>query len=216
MSVMNLVRSAISASHHQIEQTPFSTGMMDGRITKEDYSRGLSQLWHIHKALESSVQTCSQAAEFFTDEMIRTDTIARDLKAFGFQVDSFDVLPETALITEKINAWGATVPHALLGCIYILEGSRMGSLVIAKPLGRTLGLTAGEVSGLEYHLEGAAQTPARLREFKARVDSAGLDDQAEADLIEGAVQFMDMLNTLYEALPVNEYRSDASQHRMTA
>lgn len=216
MSVMNLVRSAISASHHQIEQTPFSTGMMDGRISREDYSRGLAQLWHIHKELESNVQTCPEVAEYFTDEMIRTGTIARDLKAFGFGLDSFEIMPETALITQKIRTWGKTVPHALLGCIYILEGSRMGSLVIAKPLSRTLDLVAGEVSGIEYHLEGAAQTPARLREFKARVDNAGLDDQAEADLIEGAVQFMDMLNTLYAALPVNGCRTDAAKHRMTA
>lgn len=216
MSVMNLVRSAISASHHQIEQTPFSTGMMDGRISREDYSRGLAQLWYIHKELESNVQTCPEVAEYFSDEMIRTETIARDLKTFGFELDSFAILPETVLITEKIKNWGETVPHALLGCIYILEGSRMGSLVIAKPLSRTLGLAAGEVSGIEYHLEGAAQTPARLREFKARVDNAGLGDQAEADLIEGAVLFMEMLNTLYAALPVQGYASDVSKHRMTA
>jgi heme oxygenase len=200
---MTLVRSAISASHFQIEQTAFSKGMMDGSMNPLDYSRGLVQLWHIHFALERSVAKCPEVTTFFTPEMIRTATIQRDLQAFGFDKNHFAPLEETNIIVEQIQAWERNSPYALLGCVYILEGSRMGSLVIAKPLGRSLGLPAGTTAGLEYHTEGALSTPMRLRSFKEKVDTAGFDARSESELIEGAVNFMEMLNNLYQALPVN-------------
>ena len=209
MSVMNLVRSAISASHFQIEQTAFSKGMMDGGMNPVDYSRGLVQLWHTHFALERSVPKRSEVASFFTAEMIRTATIQRDLQAFGFDKNHFAPLEETNIIVEQIQAWERSTPYALLGCIYILEGSRMGSLVIAKPLGRSLGLPPGSTVGLEYHTEGAVATPMRLRSFKEKVDNAGFDAKIEAELTEGAVKFMELLNDLYNALPVHP---NSSQH----
>ena len=203
MSVMNLVRSAISASHFQIEQTAFSKAMLDGGMNPFDYSRGLVQLWHIHFALERSVPKRDEIASFFTPEMIRTQTIQRDLQAFGFDKNQFAPLEETNVIVEQIQAWERNSPYALLGCIYILEGSRMGSLVIAKPLGRSLGLPASETAGLEYHTEGAVATPMRLRNFKEKVDNSSFDSRIESELTEGAVKFMELLNSLYSALPVN-------------
>ena len=203
MSVMNLVRSAISASHFQIEQTAFSKGMLDGSMTATNYSRGLVQLWHVHGALESIATSCTEVSGFFTKEMIRTETIRRDLQAFGFNLDSFGKMIETIAIVEQMKDWALKSPYAILGCIYILEGSRMGSLMIAKPLGHTLGLASGEVAGIEYHTEGAVSTPMRLRSFKEKVDQAGLGADAETELIQGAVRFMDLLNTLYAALPMD-------------
>jgi heme oxygenase (biliverdin-producing, ferredoxin) len=211
MSVMNLVRSAISASHFQIEQTAFSKGMLDGSMTATNYSRGLVQLWHIHGTLESCATSCPEVTDFFTREMVRTETIRRDLQAFGFNTDSFAPMIETIAIVEQMKDWALESPYAILGCIYILEGSRMGSLMIAKPLGKSLGLTSGDVAGIEYHTEGAAGTPMRLRSFKENVDQANLGAAAETELIQGAVRFMDLLNTLYAALPMDSLPKQAQQ-----
>lgn len=200
MSVMNMVRTAISESHQQIEMTPFSKGMMDGSISRSEYANGLVQLWYIHGELERLVQADGDVAEYFTSEMIRTHTISRDLKAFGFDIHSFQVMNETLEITNQFRDWSTQKPFALLGCIYILEGSRMGSLVIAKPLGKTLGLMSGDTAGIEYHTEGAAQTPSRMRTFKEKIDQAGLDSERVGNVTEGAVRFMELLNDLYAAL----------------
>jgi heme oxygenase (biliverdin-producing, ferredoxin) len=207
MSIMNVVRSAIAASHFQIEQTDFSKGMLDGSMNPSDYSRGLVQLWEIHQALEASVANCPEVAAYFSPEMIRTATIDRDLTTFGYARSSFTILPQTKSIVGQIHDWTANAPMALLGCIYVLEGSRMGSLVIAKPLAKSLGLPIGSVAGIEYHTEGAVSTPLRLRSFKEKVDRAGFDSQAESNLTQGAVKFMEMLNDLYAVLPVQTDRS---------
>jgi heme oxygenase len=211
MSVMNLVRSAISASHFQIEQTAFSKGMLDGSMTATNYARGLVQLWYIHSILESCATLSPQIQGYFTKEMVRTDTIRRDLHAFGFDVASFEKMIETTEIIDQLKDWALECSYAILGCIYILEGSRMGSLMIAKPLGQTLGLATGAVAGIEYHTEGAVGTPMRLRSFKEKVDQAGLGAEAEAQLIEGAVRFMDLLNRLYAALPMDNLTKQTQQ-----
>ncbi|MCU0711749.1 MAG: biliverdin-producing heme oxygenase [Pirellula sp.] len=215
MSVMNMVRAAISESHQQIEQTPFSKGMMDGSITRTDYSRGLVQLWHIHDEIERLIQRIEVVRDYFTPEMIRTPSISRDLNAFGFSANSFPPMKETLEVICHIRNWAIEKPYALLGCIYILEGSRMGSLVIAKPLGKTLGLTPGEIAGIEYHLEGASQTPARMRAFKEKIDQSSLTPNETANLTEGAVRFMELLNDLYAVLVLDD-SSGVTGRRKTA
>jgi hypothetical protein len=51
----------------------------------------------------------------------------------------------------------------------------------------------------------------RLRSFKEKVDQAGLGAEAEAQLIEGAVRFMDLLNRLYAALPMDNLTKQTQQ-----
>lgn len=78
----------------------------------------------------------------------------------------------------------------------------MGSLVIARPLSKALGIPSGEIAGLEYHVEGAAGTPARVRALKERIDTMPFSISQTLHIVDGAVQFMSMLNELYAAIPV--------------
>lgn len=202
MKLMEQVRDAISNSHDQIELTPFSKALMSDFISARDYARGISQLWHVHNLLEKIIPDSTRIAEFFSDEMVRTMTLRRDLHALGFCVEAFEVMPETSRILRTIEQWASDAPFALLGCIYILEGSRMGSLVIAKQLAKALGLASGNVRGIEYHTEGASGTPARVRALKSKIDSAELGEVDSAAVLTGSVEFMNQLTDLYRALPV--------------
>ncbi len=75
------------------------------------------------------------------------------------------------MIVQQMEGWAASTPIALLGSLYILEGSRMGSMMIGRVLMKNLGLaptTAMQndresrdtpvVPGVEYHLEDAVHT----------------------------------------------------------
>ena len=209
MSLMNEVREAISSSHNAIEQTGFSIAMMDGTLSTQNYAFGLSQLLHIHQSLETSIAKCGELNAYFTEEMIRTPAIERDLHALGFGGTSFPPLPDTKAIVQAIHTWAEKAPAALLGCLYILEGSRMGSLVIAKPLARTLRLEPGQTAGIDYHVEGASQTPMRVRQLKSQIDSGVTDAASQNSLKEGAVRFMEMLNQLYAGFPAKNVESGA-------
>jgi len=204
---MEQIRAAISESHAAIEKTDFSKAMLSEYIHPMDYARGISQLWYVHNALELGIGKNTDLKSFFTPEMVRTPTIVRDLTALGYRLDSMDALLETQTIVATLQSWSKDLPFALLGCIYILEGSRMGSLVIAKFLSKALGNEPGSSNGIEYHTEGASATPMRVRNLKEQIERAELS-QERADAVKlGAVEFMNLLNDLYGVLLITERRT---------
>ncbi len=201
MSLMNEVRQAIAVSHNAIEQTGFSIAMLDGTLPTRNYACGLVQLLHIHQALEECITNLRALSCFFTPEMVRTEALMRDLAALGYNATSFPPMEETTAIVHTLQSWAVDASFALLGSLYILEGSRMGSLVIAKPLARTLRLQPGQTAGIEYHVQDSAQSPMRVRQLKERIDSLIIDAKSQEELKFGAVRFMEMLNQLYARLP---------------
>lgn len=206
MSTMNRVRQAIEPSHQAIEQTEFSKSLMDGRITRSAYCQYLTQMWHIHSQLEHTLPGCATVGHYFEPSMIRTPALERDLVALDSAVASQETMKCTQKIEQQLQGWSRSAPFALLGCCYILEGSRMGSLMIGRALIKALRLEASPVdgcpAGVEYHLLDAAQTPRRVKNLKAAIDAASLTDAQEQELTLGTCAFMSMLNELYHQLPV--------------
>ncbi len=207
MSTMQRVREAIEASHQAIEQTDFSKSLMDGRITRPAYCVYLGQIWQIHHKLEQTLPGNAATGRYFDQEMVRTPEIERDLTALGSVKELHSSLPITQRITEQMQAWHHDAPFALLGCGYILEGSRMGSLLIGRALIKSLQLPEssspdGCVPGVEYHLHNAAQTPRRVRQLKAAIDASQLTEREEQQLTIGSCTFMNLLTELYRQLPV--------------
>ena len=206
MSTMHRVREAIDPAHQAIEQTEFSKSLMDGRITRSAYCQYLTQMWHIHYQLEHYLPNCAAVSQYFESDMIRTPAIERDLFALGSAVELQARMPQTLKIEEQMQVWARSAPYALLGSCYILEGSRMGSLMIGRALITHLHLSASsdgvETAGVEYHLHNAAHTPRRVKQLKSAIDAAGLAAVQEQELTSGACTFMSLLNDLYEQLPV--------------
>jgi heme oxygenase len=154
----------------------------------------------VHLALETTVVGTSSEDVFFA-EMIRTPALLRDLKHWGYELENLDVMPETLETCDLIRDTIANDPIAAIGFIYVLEGSRMGSLVIVKPLAKALNVTPTDAQGLDYHTEGARQTPARLARWKAEVEQRDWSEERIASVESAAVNFMESLNRLYAMLP---------------
>ncbi len=210
MSTMTRVREAIENSHQAIEQTEFAKSLLDGRISRPAYCHYLAQMWHIHYQLEHTLPNLPNVGGFFELSMVRTPAIERDLFALGSAVELQQRLTCTQTIEQQLVAWARSAPFGLLGCCYILEGSRMGSLMIGRALIQSLRLqppvdASAEacIPGVEYHLQDAAHTPRRVKQLKSAIDAAALSDAQEQELTLGACAFMSMLNELYSQLPVD-------------
>ncbi len=204
MTLMEEVRNLIAVDHDRIEKTHFSVAMMASTISRSEYAFGLAQLWHLHHALEQSIDLVPELREYFSEEMRRTATIVRDLKCFGTEIGEHAVLPATTTAIAMICSWAESAPYALLGALYVLEGSRMGSLVIARPLAKALGIQPGTINGIEYHLEGAATTPARVRSLKENLNAKLDSESHQQQLREGAVKVMSLLLDVYQGIPVSQ------------
>jgi heme oxygenase len=203
MTVFNQIRSAISGPHESIEKTAFSIAMINGRIGITDYVFSLTQLYAIHEELEA-IALHSTYGDFFDPEMIRTAAIKRDIAFWGARLQDVEVMPEAVTTVRWMRETAEIHPVSLLGFIYVMEGSRMGSLVIVKPLASGFQVAPHDGQGLDYHTEGARKTPGRLAAWKLRVEQSALSDQEQAVVKDAAVGLMQSLNSLYERLPASE------------
>jgi heme oxygenase len=203
MNVITRIRAAISSAHEKIEKTPYSIAIMRGSIGITDYAVSLAQLHAVHQALEA-VAPGSEFSDFFDEEMVRTTAIKRDLNFWGVRLGDLTIMPEAIATTQLIRSSVENDPVSLLGFIYVLEGSRMGSLVIVKPLSAAFQVTPHDGQGLDYHTEGARKTPGRLAAWKARVEQLGLNDADVTVMESAAVGLMESLTSLYAKLPASE------------
>jgi heme oxygenase len=204
LSLTARLRHSIAAEHEAIERTPFSVALMSGRLGRETYVINLAQMHRIHTVFESLCGSQPELTPYFHDAMRRADVIAGDVAQLGFDLTAIETLPETERIVSSIEDHHARRPLSLLGGIYILEGSRMGSLVLAKPLAKCLQVSGMPGTGIDYHVDGARETPARLKQWKHEVDQAGFDEATADDIAAFAVVFMRGLLELYAAIPAPE------------
>lgn len=203
MNVITRIRAAISSAHENIEKTPYSIAIMKGSIGISDYAVSLAQLHAVHQALEATAPG-SAYCDFFDDEMVRTAALKRDLNFWGVRLADLTIMPETLATSQLIRSSVESDPVSLLGFIYVLEGSRMGSLVIVKPLSAAFQVAPHDGQGLDYHTEGARKTPGRLAAWKARVEQLGLTDADVTIMESAAVGLMESLTSLYAKLPTSE------------
>ena len=196
------LRGCIAAEHEAIEQTPFSIQLMTGTLSRDSYALNLAQMFHIHNSIESLAASTQRLRPFFMNEMRRADMALQDLTVLGYELGQFPLLPETARCVEHIDAAAQDCPETLIGGIYVLEGSRMGSLVLAKPLARCLQISGAPNSGIDYHIAGAADVRGRLKAWKEVVDTTPFDAATTLKIVAFARQFMVDLLEMYRAIPV--------------
>jgi len=74
-------------------------------------------------------------------------------------------------------------PLSLLGQLYVLEGSTNGAKVLARVLSRAWRTDGAGLSSLDPYGD---EQPERWSAFKLEMDALGLDEQAQAGLVEAA------------------------------
>jgi heme oxygenase len=204
MSVADQIRQAIAPAHVAVEQTPFAQGMASGRISRTDYIAGLQQIAGLHEGMEAALiaaQGSAPVAAFFTPgTMCRGPVVRRDIAALGGS-EECELHPTIMTLVEQFDAWVSAKPHALLGALYVMEGSRMGSMVLARSLSKGLQLEPRPGTGLDYHIEGIATRPTDWKKFRESLANWPWSETESVEIVNAATMTMDALVELYAAVP---------------
>ncbi|MFN4258792.1 MAG: biliverdin-producing heme oxygenase [Gemmataceae bacterium] len=185
--------------HREIEQLPLSRWMVEGTVPLTVYASLLRQLGYIHRTLESALAEQRDASTVLQPHHRRAPLIERDLIILGMNAWE-PPLPMVAALLVEIESWSGTKPWMLTGCLYVLEGSRMGSMMLVKPLAQALRVPLAPHCGLDYHLEDMRDGPHHWRQFKGRLDALSLPPVQSEELIQAAVRMFEVLIELYEVL----------------
>lgn len=204
MTLTERLKQAIADSHERIESLPLTAAMLGGRLPRGAYLGLLAELECVHEPLEAEFSRRADHVPVYRASMARTELLRGDRLALAAEPLPPAPLAETQELLDRIRNWADRTPWALVGVLYVFEGSRMGSLVLAKRLAASLGVPAEPGRGLDYHLDGAAERPRAWGRFKGEIDALPLTPGQQDEVVRAATETMDRLCAVYAALPASE------------
>lgn len=162
---IELLRRATAGDHAAVEG---AVPLMGEELTPLEYVAVLRRMYGLVAAWESFCERSGPGwMQTLMGERQRRGLLEEDLRVLGSE------LPEGGL--PRLPEFRGDAEF--LGAMYVMEGSRLGGLVIAKHVEDVLGLEAGR--GDSYFRGGGGQTAAMWREVLEVLRTRVPDDQAD-------------------------------------
>ncbi len=200
--IMRQLREATRDQHEDAEARPLQRAMAQGSITAGSYVMYLGQLRHLHEALETSLDAAldsrPELSALFTDERRRVPDLDADLEAFDVSPNTVPVLPATETFIARVARLAESDPIALLGPLYVLEGSTNGGRFLARVLARSLQIGSG--AGLSYLNPYGERQPEMWATFKTLADELRLSPDEAASVTEEARQTFRAVSEISDAI----------------
>lgn len=167
------LREATQAAHERLHRHAGFAAAARGDITRDDYRLLLARLYGFHHPFECA--TAARATDFSLDlaERRRAPLLVQDLASLGVDAITVERLP---LCGEE---FGWTDAAALLGALYVTEGSTLGGVLIARALARVA------TDARRFYLGHGERNGEMWRNFVARLEAIE-DDAGQAAAIASA------------------------------
>lgn len=181
--ILERLRAETRPAHEAIERDL----AWESRVaTLADYRGLLARFWGFHAVLEPALAASLDEPTFF-DPRRRLAHLAADLQVLGLDDVAIRALPRPFLTLPRDRATS-------FGALYVLEGSTLGGQVIAKHIGRQLGLTAE--NGCRYYIAHGRDTGAMWKAFRLRLAEEAIRGDAEAIVASATATFEAMRHWL--------------------
>jgi len=169
-AVSGALKAGTAEDHHRTEKGDFQRRFASGRLSLELYVAWLEQMLHVYRVLEArlaSLRTDERFSGFLDEELWRTPQLERDLRHFGRPAGQAPALPATEALGRRFEEWAGR--PALVGGLYVLEGSTNGSRFNARVLRKAYRLADGD--GTAFLDPYGERQPEKWRAFKAALDT---------------------------------------------
>lgn len=166
-----MLKAETNDHHRRAEGSPFQRSMVKGTLPIGGYTGWLEQMRLVYRALEAELTVATAGdryAALLGSRWRRTPELLADLAHFGRPTEPMPV-PATSAFIAQLERWGREKSAALIGVLYVLEGSTNGSRYIARNLRKAYGLDAAGLGYLDPYGEAQASEWAQ---FKVALDIA--------------------------------------------
>lgn len=192
---MLTLREGTASHHRRAEQHEFQQQFVRGTLPRPLYVRWLGQMLHIHAALEAQLERLvienPGLATVFDDSRRKVAPLEKDLAFLGATSDQ-PALPAARAMVAWIDTLAGSQPLALLGVLYVLEGSTNGSKFIARKVRPAYELP-GSGEGSAYLDPYGNEQPVRWQEFKAAMDGLRLPHDQVGPIVLAAQRTFDSI-----------------------
>jgi heme oxygenase (biliverdin-IX-beta and delta-forming) len=181
MTLLERLKTETRPAHDRIEKAMD----LDQRIaTREGYKNLLTRFYGFHSAWEKAAGTVAPDKAFF-ESRCKTRLLAKDLGALGMQEDEIIRLPQCDPLMPLPSA------PAVLGSMYVVEGSTLGGAIIAREVERRLGL--GPETGCAYFRSYGRGIGTMWKQFGSRLLEAS-SPEADDVILETARKTFDVMH----------------------
>lgn len=187
-TIMGRLKAASEDLHRMAEGRDLQRLLVRGTLPRPLYETYLAQMHLVHTALEDRIREVAREhpafASVLRDYHWREPQLRADLVFLGGEVAQIEPLPAARALIEHIDREAADCPVALLGMLYVLEGSTNGSKFIARSIGKAYGLSAGP--GLSYLDPHGDLQRDRWLTFKQDMNAVDLSENEKTRIIAAA------------------------------
>ncbi|KLK92050.1 hypothetical protein AA309_16640 [Microvirga vignae] len=181
MTLLERLKTETRPAHDRIEKAMD----LERRIaTRDSYTKLLIRFYGFHGAWEEAASAVAPDKAFF-ESRCKTKLLTKDLKALGLSCDEITRLPQCNPLMPLPS------PAAVLGSMYVVEGSTLGGAIIAREVERTLGLD-GE-TGCAYFKSYGREIAVMWKRFGARLLEAS-SPEADGVIVETAQKTFDVMH----------------------
>ena len=173
--ILTRLKLETAALHQQVEDR---FRILDLTLTRQGYVQKLERLLGLHQPLEALIEPWADRLAIDWDGRRKTHLLQADLEFLGRTPGEIAQLPNCAALPELNDL------SAVLGCLYVLEGSTLGGRTIAKHLAQHLGVVPGQGASF-FSSYGEALMP-RWRSFQQRVTELATSAAMEDRIVQSA------------------------------
>ena len=181
MTILARLKTETQTAHDRIE----AAMDLDRRIASRDSYRDLlTRFYGFHRAWEEKAAGQAPDHSFF-EHRRKTPLLGQDLEALGLKSGDIIRLPQCQSLMPLPG------PEAVLGSMYVVEGSTLGGAIIAREVKNRLGLDAE--TGCAYFRSYGRDIAAMWKSFGAvllETSSPEADDQ----IVESAQKTFDVMH----------------------
>lgn len=197
---MERLRAETRQQHTATEAIPFSTAILDGTLPRAAYAAQLAAYLPVHRAVEAAVAAGRHPAlaQVWTDDMLRTPLLEADLDELGAtDEDARRARTQAEEMASWVEILSATDPIAILGVLYVLEGSTLGGAILRRHLASAFALTD---AGLRYYSPYGTHPKPHWVAFGERMNAAMADDAHADRVVAAAAETFTRIGRILSAL----------------
>ena len=202
LTLMEELKAATQPAHRHLETAAFFSALAACQLPLESYVGQLRALAVIHGVLEQALASCAdpRVGSIWNREMRKLPSLQKDLRFFEPRTiaDVREAVDATLKVAEQLRLLSVERPLALLGCVYVSEGSTLGATVLRPLIARAFLLTGEE--GLAYLHNYGTEVQARWAQFQQRMNQLSLRAEERGQIVKSAGDFFQQLDSVFRAL----------------
>jgi heme oxygenase (biliverdin-IX-beta and delta-forming) len=202
-SLRQRIKRATQSIHDKLDTDPAGLKLMSPDANRSDYAFFLARTLGFLKPIEAkllSSEVATLALPYWRSTEIRSPRIESDLRSLGVSQGEIDSLPTTERTPNIVTA------GHLMGVSYVIEGSMMGGLVMAKPVRKTLEL---DPTSMSFFLPSEPkEIVKKFESFAEALDSFAKCDCDEKEAMEAATETFRLIESWFQGSSTPRFNID--------